>query len=163
PNPNKVSVLLNSTRGSFVGPAYTLDQIPPQVASIRRTTPAGAVTAAGSVTFTVTFDKPVSGVDAGDFRLAVTGATPAALAQVAAMVGAVNAGPVSGIAADGAVGLTLADDDSVTDLGGNLLGGTGPGNGDFTGETYTPDHPPPAVVSINRDAPAAPVTDADSV
>ena len=45
----------------------------PVVQSINRTAPAGPVTNATSVTYTVTFSEAVTGVDPTDFPLAVTG------------------------------------------------------------------------------------------
>jgi hypothetical protein len=49
----------------------------------------------------------------------------------------------------GSLGLDLKDDDSIRDLAGNKLGGTGLGNGDFIGQVYTVDRTPPSV-TINR-------------
>jgi hypothetical protein len=51
----------------------------------------------------------------------------------------------------GTLGLNLVDDDSVADAAGNKLGGTGAGNGSFTGEVYTIDRTPPNV-TINQAA-----------
>src|SRR5204863_8925296 len=51
---------------------------------------------------------------------------------------------------DGTVGVNLVDDDSITDLAGNPLGGSGAGNGNLTGQTYTIDKTAPSVSSIVR-------------
>ncbi len=56
---------------------------------------------------------------------------------------------VSSGSGDGTLGLNLVDDDSITDGVGNKLGGTGTGNGNFTGQVYTIDKTPPTVSSIN--------------
>src|SRR5204863_8854726 len=68
-----VSVFLNRTQSVFTGQTYTIDQVAPFVVSINRTTPAGPNTNAASVTFTVTFSEAVTGVDASDFQMALTG------------------------------------------------------------------------------------------
>ncbi len=52
---------------------------------------------------------------------------------------------VSGISGDGSIGLNLTDDDSVVDSAGNELGGSGTGNGNFAGESYTIDQTAPGV------------------
>src|SRR5207302_258432 len=44
----------------------------------------------------------------------------------------------------------LIDDDSIVDGASNPLGGSGTGNGDFTGQVYTIDKTAPTVSSINR-------------
>src|SRR5204862_3282176 len=54
----------------------------------------------------------------------------------------------------GTLGLNLADDDSISDSATNALGGTGAGNGNFTGQTYSIDKTAPVVASINRDGSA---------
>ena len=46
---------------------------------------------------------------------------------------------------DGVLGLNLADDDSIEDIAGNPLGGTGTGNGDYTAESYVVDKTGPTV------------------
>ena len=47
----------------------------------------------------------------------------------------------------GTLGLNLVDDDSITDAAGNKLGGTGAGNGNFTGQVYTIDRTAPTVTA----------------
>ena len=49
---------------------------------------------------------------------------------------------------DGTLGLDLFDDDSITDLAGNKLVGTGGDNGSFSGEVYVIDSTP-TDVAIN--------------
>src|SRR5205085_170110 len=52
---------------------------------------------------------------------------------------------------DGSLGLNLVDDDTIVDTSSNAnkLGGTGAGNGNFTGQTYTVDKTAPTV-TINQ-------------
>jgi hypothetical protein len=52
-------------------------------------------------------------------------------------------------AGSGTLGLNLTDDDSISDAGGNKLGGAGVGNGNFAGEVYTIDRTAPTV-TINQ-------------
>jgi uncharacterized repeat protein (TIGR01451 family) len=87
---------------------------PPVVQSINRTTPAGPVTSAGSVTYTVTFSKPVTGVDATDFTLALNGVT-ATTPVVVAGGGAVYTVTINGISGAGMLGLNLVNDGSIQD------------------------------------------------
>ena len=59
---------------------------------------------------------------------------------------------------DGTLGLNLVDDDTIIDALTNKLGGTGTGNGNSTGETYTIDRTPlaaPASASIPGAVPRA--------
>jgi hypothetical protein len=119
----------------------------PSVVSINRasSTPTGA----SSVSWTVTFSKSVTGVDAGDFALASTGAVSGA--SITSVTGGgttwtVSANTGSG---DGTLGLNLVDNDSIKDSSNNNpLGGTGAANGNFTGQVYTVDKANPSVASI---------------
>ena len=92
-----------------------------------------------TVHWTVTFNQSVTGVDATDFQLVTTGDAAATLDSSVTGSGstyAVSASVTAG--SNGAtVGLDLVDDDTIVDAGNVPLGGTGTGNGDFTGEVYT--------------------------
>src|SRR4051794_32193815 len=70
---------------------------------------------------------------------------------------------VNGVSGTGTLGLNLVDDDSVKDGVGNALGGTGAGNGSFTGQVYAIGHSALSVVSINRTTPAGAATNASTV
>ncbi len=119
----------------------------PSVTSIVRTssTPTGAL----SVSWTVTFNKSVTGVDSADFALATTGSVSgASITSVVPLGGnswTVTANTGSG---DGTLGLNLVDNDTIKDANLNPLGGTGIGNGNLTGEIYTIDKANPTVASI---------------
>lgn len=126
------------------------DNTPPTVSSIVRHT--GSPTNATTVQFDVAFSESVTGVDANDFALATAGVTGASITTVAgggsSFSVTVNTGSGSGT-----VGLNLVDNDTIHDLAGNPLGGTGAGNGSFIGQVYTIDKTLPTVVSIAiRDA-----------
>jgi hypothetical protein len=103
------------------------------------------------VSWTVKFSESVSGVDAGDFALAVVG-----LGGSPAVTNVTGGGDTYTVTAStgtgsGTLGLNLVDNDSITDGVGNKLGGTGAGNGSFTGEVYTIDRAAPTV-TINQTA-----------
>ena len=94
-------------------------------------------TAAASVDFTVTFSKPVTGVDATDFVLTSSGLSGASVTAVSGSGTSyvVSAGTGTG---SGTLRLDITDDDSILDASNNPLGGPGAGNGDFTsGESYS--------------------------
>src|SRR5207245_10603832 len=86
----------------------------PTVLSIVRTLPLRPVTGATSVSYTVSFDQPVAGVDPSDFQLVRTGTVGATLTQrVTPVDGSVYTVTVSGITGNGTLGLNLIDDDSI--------------------------------------------------
>jgi hypothetical protein len=120
----------------------TIDLTPPTVTSITR---AGSnPTGAASIAYTVNFSKAVTGVDTSDFALAATGTAGGTISNVTGS-GATYTVTVTGVAGNGTLGLNLVDDDTIQDIAGNALGGTGAGNGNFTGQVYTIDTTPPAV------------------
>ena len=106
-------------------------------------------TGAASVTFTVTFSQPVTGVDATDFAVNATGLTGAAVTGVSGS-GTTYTVTVATGTGSGTLRLDLVDNDSIND-GSAPLGGAGAGNGNFSsGESYTVDRTAPTVVSSNR-------------
>ncbi|KQM78424.1 hypothetical protein ASE76_17380 [Xylophilus sp. Leaf220] len=105
----------------------------PTVSSIVRASPSPS--AANTVTYTVTFNQSVTGVDPSDFALAATGVAGAAITTVTG-AGTTYTVTVNTGTGNGTIGLNLVDDDSVVS-GGVALGGAGAGNGNFTGEVYT--------------------------
>jgi hypothetical protein len=114
---------------------------PPAVLSILRAD--ANPTNAASVNFTVAFSETVSGVDIvppfADFALftsaEITGASITSVAPVSGTTYTVNVNTGLG---NGIIRLDLTDDDSITDAGGNPLGGAGAGNGNFSaGQEYT--------------------------
>ncbi len=118
--------------------SYERDSAMPAVVSITRNS-VNPVNAA-SVSFTVTFSEPVSGVDMtapfNDFFLTEVGVSGAAVSGVsgAGSVYTVTASTGSGA---GTLRLDVLDNDSIMDLSTNRLGGSGAGNGDFVaGEIY---------------------------
>jgi len=92
----------------------------PCVVSINRSNPSSQGTTATTVTFAVNFNEAVTGVDATDFALALSGVTASTPAVVSGS-GASYSVTVSGISGTGTVGLNLVDDGSIHDLAGNAL------------------------------------------
>lgn len=130
--------------GSSAAITFTVDATPPSILSINRAS--ATPTNAATVSWTVTFSEVVTGVDATDFSLSASGPTGAAISSITG-TGATRTVTASAGSGDGSLRLDLIDDDSIVDGVGNKLGGTGAGNGNFTGQTYT----------VDRTAPAAPV------
>jgi hypothetical protein len=110
--------------GSFTGQTVAVDTIAPAVASITRL---GEVDASGMVQFEVIFREAVQGVDVGDF--AVSGSAGSSIAGVSG-AGSTYTVTVTG-ATSNFVRLELIDNNTITDLVGNLLGGLGLGDGNF--------------------------------
>ena len=111
------------------------DVTPPMVASITR---AGAnPTVAASVDLTVSFTESVTGVDAGDFVVIMSGVTGAVVSGVAGS-GSLYTLTVNTGTGNGTIRLDVADNNSIVDLSANPLGGVAVGDGNFTGgETYS--------------------------
>ena len=108
-------------------------------------------TDAAYVDFTVTFSESVTGVDAGDFGLSTTGVSGAGVSGVSG-AGNIYTVTVNTGSGTGTIRLDVVDDDSITDVAFNPLGGTGPANGNFTsGEVYTVIN----IISLNLNSIAA--------
>ena len=111
--------------------AIEVDTAAPDVSSCTCADP--TPTSADTVHFTVVFDEPVTGVDATDFSVTLSGAS---ITDVSGSGDTYTVTVATGTE-NGALGLPLTDDDSIVDLAGNPLGGVGAGNGDYAaGETY---------------------------
>ncbi len=112
---------------------YTLT---PTVASINRSS-YNPSSNNKSVTWSVVFNTSVTGVDPSDFGFTLTGgATGASVSSVTGSGTTWTVTANTGTANTGSVALKLVDDDSITD-GSIALGGSGTGNGNFTGQAYT--------------------------
>ena len=124
--------------------ALSVDATAPTVQSISRaeTSPTNAT----SVSWTVTFSEPVTGVDAGDFALAASGPTATSISSITGSGATYTVTAATG-SGSGTLGLNLADDDTITDAATNKLAGTGTANGNLTGQTYTIDKTAPTAPS----------------
>ncbi|MCZ8251094.1 MAG: hypothetical protein O9318_01340 [Hylemonella sp.] len=124
---------------------YTPDTTPPTVSAIVRAD-ANPTAGAGSVSWTVTFTEPVTGVDTGDFALVPGGGVSGT--SITSVSGSGTTWTVTAYPGvnTGTLGLNLVDNDSIVDAANNRLGGTGANNGNFTGQVYNvtaaPCNPP---------------------
>ena len=91
----------------------------PAVLSINRSNPTGPSTSASTVSYAVTFNEPVTGVDAGDFGLALNGVA-ATTPVVVSGSGANYTVTINGISGNGTLGLNLADNGTIFDPGRTL-------------------------------------------
>ena len=128
------------------GDVYVINKFAPNVTSVLRVDP--SPTAAGSVRFTVNFSESVTGVDAADFALTVTGVSDAGVASVSGS-GTFYTVTVFTGNGNGTLRLDLLDNDSILDAGMSPLGGAGLGNANFFGgETYTIDRAAPLIQTM---------------
>ena len=122
----------------------------PTVQSITRADP--NPTNAATVTFTVTFDMNVSGVDATDFTLTKMDGQNVASTRIASVSSSATPTTTWTVTVSttdlvsGTIRLDLVDDDSITNTPPVTLGGIGKDNGNFSsGEIYTVDRNAPTV------------------
>jgi len=137
----------NRTGSGFTtGETYNVDRAAPLVTALMRA--GGALTS--QVDYIVSFSEPVTGVDGGDFSLSTM--NNAAISNV---VGAGNSYTVSIAVQPGSdvVRLDLSDNDSISDMVGNVLGGPGAGNGNRIGESTPIAIDVPIATSILRASP----------
>ncbi|HVQ38409.1 MAG TPA: Ig-like domain-containing protein, partial [Pyrinomonadaceae bacterium] len=128
--------------GFTTGEVYVVSKSDPFATAITRVE--SNPTNLGTVNFMVVFGKNVTGVDSTDFALAATGPTGASILLVTGANSIYNVQVNTGTL-DGTLGLNLVDDDSIQDSGARKLGGTGLGNGNFTGEVFNIDKTKPNV------------------
>jgi hypothetical protein len=120
------SYTLTAGDGSLAGAtSSTFANVPPpQILSINRENPAGAMSEPPSVTYAVTFNEPVTGVTSADFQLAFTGGTSAASTVAVWPSSGYNSVynvTVNGISGNGTLGLNLVDNGSIVDSYGGRL------------------------------------------
>ena len=127
-----------STASSSITVTAAGDTTPPAVVSIVRAGGAAASSSTnGPLQWTVTFTEPVTGVTAGDFALVASGLDGTPTITGVSGNGATWTVTASTGSGSGSLGLNLVDDDSIADTSGNKLGGSGTGNGNATGATYS--------------------------
>lgn len=116
----------------------------PRVVSITRN--GNSVTNSQVVTYTVKFNKTVTGVNAGDFQVTGdAGLNGLMITAVSADSGTTRTVTIDTGAGSGELRLDLIDDDTVHDSGNLLLSGAGMNTGDFSGEVYIIDRKPPGI------------------
>ncbi len=108
---------------------FTYDTTAPTVLSINRHN--ANPTKATSLQFDVVFSEAVTGVNLGDFALALTGSAAGTISSVVGVSASSYTVTVSGVSGSlGTLGVNLENDGSIADLAGNVL------VGDFTGQVY---------------------------
>lgn len=135
----------NQMTADFFGQIYTIDQTPPVVTSIVRTTPATALTNSTSVVYTVSFSEVANGLATDDFALTTTGTASGTIASVSGPSGSSVTVTVNLISGDGTLRLDVPGSATITDNATNAL--TAAFN---TGQEYTIDIVRPIVSSISR-------------
>jgi hypothetical protein len=153
----QVRAVLGSQISSGTSFTWTIDTTAPTVLSIGRAQ--GSPTNASAVSWTVTFAEAVTGVNAADFDVVQTNASPAHL-SIGSLSGAGAVYTVSAtttITTSGTIRLDLVDDDTIKDPAGNALGGPGKNNGSFTGQAYVIDKvaPPKPVITDHPSDPSS--------
>jgi hypothetical protein len=118
---------------TFTAAHFTQFDIAPIVTSITRFNP--SPTSAASVDFLVAFSEFVTGVGTSDFTLTASGVSGASVTGVSGS-GSVYTVTVNTGFGSGTLRLDVTDNNSILDAAGNPLGGTGVGDGDFSGQTY---------------------------
>ena len=114
-----------------VGVTVPPDTTPPTVQSLALAMP--SPTMADTVTYTLSFSEPVTGVTSGNFAIVTSGITGASIGSISGG-GATWTVWVSTGRNTGSLRLDVANGVGITDAGGNPLVGTS-----FTGETYQID------------------------
>ncbi|RZJ08411.1 MAG: hypothetical protein EOP39_13915, partial [Rubrivivax sp.] len=129
--------------GNVAYQAFTLTVADaPSVSAIVRDSAAAVSTAASSVTYTVTFDQAVTGVDASDFALTATGTASGSIASVAGS-GTTYTVTVDTLSGDGALRLDLNGSGTGIQSGASVA----IAGGYTAGQAYTLDHTAPAAPS----------------
>lgn len=135
-----------ATTGIFTD-VLTTDSSFPKVQSIVRIDP--SPTNLNAVSWTVTFDRPVTGVTLPDFAAVATGITGTPTLTLTAVSSTVYTVRSTTGGGSGTLGLNLVDNDSILGPNGARLGGTGTGtgtgSGNYTGQVYAIDRSAPTI------------------
>ncbi len=137
----KLYVAATDTAGNVANQAFTLTVVDaPSVSSIVRTGAASATVAgsASSISYTVTFDQAVTGVDASDFALTATGTASGSIASVSGS-GTTYTVTVNTLAGDGTLRLDLNSSGTGIQNGNSVA----IVSGYTSGSTYSLDHTAP--------------------
>lgn len=142
----------NGVRDVFVKEIVHTDDSAPIVVSMQRSCAGGCPSSASqSVDFSVQFSEDVTGVDAGDFFINMSGGVSSASITAVSGAGSQYIVTVDTGSGDGTIQITLIDNDSIFDSASHPLGGVGTGNGSFLfGESHTVIKSFPVVTGIFR-------------
>jgi len=113
--------LLLLVEPSFTGPAYAFNPPGPKVVSFTQNSP--ATTGAQAVSYTLTFDGTVTGVDAGDFVITdlLYNSFDVLSVVVVPVSGSIYTVSIDGIVSEGTVKLDLIDDGTIRGSAGQRL------------------------------------------
>ncbi len=137
----KIYVAATDAAGNVANQAFTLTVVDaPSISSIVRTGGASATVAgsASSISYTVTFDQAVTGVDASDFALTATGTASGSIASVSGS-GTTYTVTVNTLAGDGTLRLDLNSSGTGIQNGNSVA----IVSGYTSGSTYSLDHTAP--------------------
>jgi len=138
---------------------WVVDWTAPYPLSIERSAPATSPTNWNTLTFRVTFDNDVTGVDILDFQSTVPGVN---VSEVSAFPNSIFYVTLSGTTLeeyDGDVELTFSTSPSIEDRAGNDLTDTSP----ISNQTYWVDNTPPTLTSFTYQTPTASPTNANEL
>ncbi len=140
------NVLATDTVGAVVA---AWDTTAPTVIGIDRNNPASALTNTAGVACRVTFSEAVTGVDAADFTITVTGTAAGTIDSVSAVNSSTYDVDVNTITGDGTLRLDLnASGTGIADIGGTSIA-----DGGYTsGQVYTIDNTAPTLDSAVRNS-----------
>lgn len=116
--------------------SITVDTNSPTVSSITKNQTGKLDASVTNADYTVLFSESVNGIDVTDFEVVLTGTATGQVGTITSVSSNEVTVEITGISGEGTIGLNLRDDDSIEDTAGNVLGGAGTVNGDFTGEVY---------------------------
>ena len=158
------NLLTNTTPTGANDNTFVMDNTPPRIASVVRQSSASQYTNLDSITWRVTFNEDVSGVDATKFGLTVpfdvnSGSITQSVAQISASVYDVTAAGGDLVAMNGEIALRIFT--TVNDLAFNTMTDATP-----TGASelsYTVDNAGPDAFGIYRANPTAEATNADTL
>ncbi|GEM_PF-3375164 len=139
--------------------SYTVDNAAPVRTSVTRLTPTTSPTNADTVVYRVIFNEPVTNVDAADFDVIGSTASPTNVNafNASSYDVTVSGGDLAGL--NGPVILVLDVNENIIDLAGNALSPAPPG----VDQDYIIDNDAPALNSILRENPASEATRADTL
>ena len=161
------SYCFNDLIGHFnnhsAGSSVTVNVFPPIVSDFSRGNDSGITrTNSDTVSWSVEFNEPVTGVDASDFELNSTGLVGATVANVTGSgtryIVTANTGT-----GEGTLGIALVDNDSIVDSVLKPLGGIGVGPALTSSLVYTVDRTRPVLVSLQREESTNRETNADQL
>jgi uncharacterized repeat protein (TIGR02059 family) len=126
-------------------PASVQDTTPPSVASIVRSGGNPALTNADTLTYTVTFDEPVTGVTADDFALTMTGPVTGQITGISTNDNTSYTVTVTNVSGAGDIRLDLnATGTGIQDVNNNAIAG-----GYTSGQSYSVDAIAPHVTEVS--------------